>query len=51
MDQLITRLKLQDIIRSDIVADVMSKVDRADFTDTLPYNNTFIVFMQNDLFY
>jgi hypothetical protein len=33
----VERLKSLNLINSDIVADVMSKVDRADFADALPY--------------
>ena len=36
---MVQSLKSLNFIDSDIVADVMSKVDRADFTDSLPYDD------------
>ena len=38
-DQVIEELKAKNIIKSSTVARVMKEVDRADFTDMLPYTD------------
>lgn len=38
-EDLVEDLKIRNIIRTSSVANVMNQVDRADFTDMLPYTD------------